>query len=44
MVEVENLAPDGVEAHLIQDGPWVNHRDLPYSAQVYLQAKDHFGW
>ena len=44
MVEVENLAPAGVEAHLIQDGPWVNHRDLPYSAQVYIQAKEHFGW
>jgi pimeloyl-ACP methyl ester carboxylesterase len=44
MVEAENLAPVGVETHLVGDGPWVNHRDLPYSAQVYLQAKDHFDW
>jgi hypothetical protein len=44
MVEVENLAPEGVEKHLIGDGPWTDHRDLPYSAQVYMHAREHFGW
>lgn len=44
MVEKENLAPPGVPTHLVDKGEWTRHRDLPYNAEVYLQAHQHFGW
>lgn len=44
MVEKEHLAPPGVEAEFVEKGPWVNHRDLPYSAQVYEKMLKHFDW
>ena len=44
MVEKQHLAPAGVEPQLLEEGPWVKHADLPYSAQVYSKMLDHFDW
>ena len=44
MVEKEKLAPAGVEVKILEEGPWTNHRDLPYSAQVYEHMLEHYDW
>ena len=44
IVERENLTPEGVEPFLISDGDWVDHRNLPYNAEVYQQMLAHFNW